>query len=124
MITVFFSVMHNISKHVLESEYYYHLAVKNRGSISIFFSPFESRELKSVQDELDFAEEFRNDFINTIQRFNEDDLINNNMDRSDFGFNRNLGDMLLRIAYHELVHTGQILDYLRIAGIRRLNIWD
>lgn len=28
-------------RHVLESEYYYHLAIKNRGSLKEFDSPFE-----------------------------------------------------------------------------------
>ncbi|TQR20721.1 DinB family protein [Psychrobacillus vulpis] len=111
-------------RHVLESEYYYHLAVNNRGSISNFVSPFESRELLSVQDELHFAQQFRNSFMSTIQSFNEEDLKNIRIDRSDVGYVRDLGDMLLRIAYHEAVHTGQILDYLRTAGVDRPNIWD
>lgn len=40
------------------------------------------------------------------------------------GYIRDLGDMLLRIAYHESVHTGQLLDYLRTAGVPRINVWD
>lgn len=28
-------------RHVLESEYYYHLAIKNKGSLKEFDSPFE-----------------------------------------------------------------------------------
>lgn len=35
-----------------------------------------------------------------------------------------LGDYLNRIAYHESVHTGQILSYLRTIGIDRPQIWD
>jgi uncharacterized damage-inducible protein DinB len=35
-----------------------------------------------------------------------------------------LGDYLNRIAYHESVHTGQLLDYLRTIGIERPQIWD
>jgi hypothetical protein len=30
----------------------------------------------------------------------------------------------LRMAYHEAVHTGQLLAYLRAMGIPRPNIWD
>ncbi|MEZ5028674.1 MAG: hypothetical protein R2765_07795 [Ferruginibacter sp.] len=37
---------------------------------------------------------------------------------------RKLGDYLLRIAYHEAVHTGQLLDYLRTLNSPRANIWD
>ncbi|MBJ8050318.1 DinB family protein, partial [Bacillus cereus group sp. N18] len=32
--------------------------------------------------------------------------------------------MLMRIAYHEGVHTGQMLDYMRTMKIERPNIWD
>jgi hypothetical protein len=32
--------------------------------------------------------------------------------------------MLLRIAYYESVHTGQLLDYLSTAGIPRISVWD
>ncbi len=46
------------------------------------------------------------------------------IDRSESGYVRSLGDMLLRIAYHEAVHTGQLLDYLRTADIERVRVWD
>ena len=35
-------------RHVLESEHYYHLAIKNRASLSEFDSPFADRPFKSV----------------------------------------------------------------------------
>ncbi len=111
-------------RHVLESEHYYHLAIKNRGSLSVFDSPFENRSFTSVNEELYFAEPFRNQFLDTIKSFTEEDLKNIKIDRSELGYIRDLGDMLLRIAYHESVHTGQLLDYLRTAGIPRIRVWD
>ncbi|MGD6847256.1 DinB family protein [Rossellomorea aquimaris] len=111
-------------RHVLESEHYYHLAIKNRGSLSNFDSPFEIRPFTSVNAELDFAEPYRKQFLDTIKSFSEEDLKNIKIDRSDSGYIRDLGDMLLRVAYHESVHTGQLLDYLRSAGIPRIRIWD
>lgn len=42
-------------RHVLESVYYYS-AVLYRGSIANFISPFESRKLICVQEELQFAQ--------------------------------------------------------------------
>jgi len=59
-----------------------------------------------------------------IKSLNEADLTNIKIDRSDVGYIRELGDMLLRIAYHESVHTGQLLDYLRTAEVDRPLIWD
>jgi uncharacterized damage-inducible protein DinB len=111
-------------RHVLESEHCYHLAIKNRASLSEFDSPFADRPFKSVNTELEFAEPYRNQFMDTIKSFSEEDLINIKIDRSESGYIRELGDMLLRVAYHESVHTGQLLDYLRTADIPRIRIWD
>jgi uncharacterized damage-inducible protein DinB len=111
-------------RHVLESEHYYHLAIRNRGSLTVYNSPYENRPFISVQNELDFAEAHRREFIDTIKSFSEEDLENIKIDRSESGYIRDLGDMLLRVAYHESVHTGQILDYLRTAGVPRTRIWD
>ncbi|WP_299094890.1 DinB family protein [uncultured Metabacillus sp.] len=112
-------------RHVLESEHYYHLAINNRGSLNEFISPFENQPLIAVKNELAFAEPFRKEFLKTIREFNEEDLSEIKIDRSsDAGYIRSLGDMLLRIAYHESIHTGQLLDYLRSAGVPRAKIWD
>lgn len=111
-------------RHVLESEHYYDLAIRNRGSLSVFDSPFENLPFTSVNAELEFAEPYRKQFIDTIKSFSEDDLENIKIDRSESGYIRDLGDMLLRVAYHESVHTGQLLDYLRTAGVPRIRIWD
>ena len=111
-------------RHVLESEYYYHLAIQNRGSLTAFDSPFEKQPFSTVNEELKFAEPFRNQFLEAIKQFSEEDLTRITIDRSDSGYIRSLGDMLLRVAYHESVHTGQLLDYLRSAGIPRVRVWD
>ncbi|MEX3625926.1 DinB family protein, partial [Viridibacillus arvi] len=78
----------------------------------------------TVNAELKFAEPFRNQFLETIKSFSEEDLSNIKIDRSDSGYIRSLGDMLLRVAYHESVHTGQLLDYLRTASVPRVRVWD
>lgn len=111
-------------RHVLESEYYYHLAIQNRGSLEVFDSPFEQQPFTTVNTELNFAEPYRNQFLESIKSFSEIDLINIKIDRSESGYIRSLGDMLLRIAYHESVHTGQLLDYLRKANVPRIRVWD
>ena len=111
-------------RHVLDSEHYYHLAIKNKGDITSYNSPFDSEPLQSVEKELALATRFREEFLNTIKSFNEEDLSTIMIDRSKAGYVRGLGDMLMRIAYHESIHTGQLLDYFRTAGIPRPNIWD
>ncbi|MBM7644588.1 putative damage-inducible protein DinB [Scopulibacillus daqui] len=111
-------------RHVLESEYYYCLAIENRGSLQEFHSPFENRPYISVKDELSFAESYRRQFLNRVSSFSNEDLSDIKIDRSDQGYIRSLGDMLMRIAYHEAVHTGQLLDYLRTMKADRPHIWD
>ncbi|MEW4327359.1 DinB family protein [Rossellomorea marisflavi] len=111
-------------RHVLESEHYYHLAIQNKGSLETFDSPFESRPYTNVEDELAFAEGYHEAFLETIRSYTEEDLKQISIDRSESGYVRDLGDMLLRIPYHESVHTGQLLDYLRTAGVNRVRIWD
>lgn len=111
-------------RHILESEHYYHLAIQNHGSLEVFNSPFVKQPFFTVNAELEFAEPFRNHFLETIKSFSEEDLTNIKIDRSNSGYIRSLGDMLLRVAYHESVHTGQLLDYLRTAKVPRMRIWD
>jgi uncharacterized damage-inducible protein DinB len=111
-------------RHVLESEHYYHLAILNRGSLQDYESPYEKRPFTNVEDELEFAQEYRKKFLETVKSFKPNDLENIKIDRSDVGYVRTLGDFLLRIAYHESVHAGQILGYLRTAGVARPDVWD
>lgn len=111
-------------RHVLESEHYYHQAIKNKGSLATYESPFEKRPFTTVEAELLWAEPYRLEFMETVQSFANEDLTRIQIDRSDVGYIRDLGDMLLRIAYHESVHTGQLLDYLRTAKVTIPKIWD
>jgi len=111
-------------RHVLESEYIYLQILQNRKSISNPENPYELIEFTNVQDDLDRAIPLRHEFINYIKSIEVSELENVKIDRSDVGYIRTLGDMLLRVAYHESVHTGQLLDYMRTMNIERPNIWD
>jgi uncharacterized damage-inducible protein DinB len=113
-------------RHILEAEFYYHHILIGRGSAAItnVTNPFETRSFTTVENELAFAETYRDEFITYIKTISLNDLENIKIDRSDVGYVRTLEDMLLRIAYHESVHTGQLLDYMRTMGIDRPIIWD
>ena len=63
-------------------------------------------------------------FLDMIRELTEDDLENVKIERREVGQSKKLGDYLNRIAYHESVHTGQMLSYLRTLEIERPNIWD
>lgn len=111
-------------RHVLDSEHYYHLALVQGGSLASYDSPYDSREFTTVGEELAAAAPYREQFLATVKAYSPEDLTNIQIDRSDVGYVRSLGDMLMRIAYHEAVHTGQLLDYMRTAGIPRPRVWD
>ncbi|MFC0212265.1 DinB family protein [Paenibacillus chartarius] len=116
--------MKEMIRHVLDSEYYYHLALLKEGSLDTYDSPYEKRPFTTLKEEIEFSQTYRNAFIETVKSYGHEDLSQIKIDRSDVGYTRTLGDMLMRIAYHEAVHTGQLLDYLRTAGLNRPKVWD
>jgi uncharacterized damage-inducible protein DinB len=59
-----------------------------------------------------------------ISKLNEFDLENVRIERKEVGQSKKLGGYLNRIAYHESVHTGQMLSCLRTFGIERPQIGD
>ncbi|WP_018934443.1 DinB family protein [Gracilibacillus lacisalsi] len=113
-------------RHILEGEFLYHQILKGKGSgaLTNLSNPFDTKQFTTVEDELAYAQPYREQFISYIKTINPSDFENIEIDRSDVGYVRTLGDMLLRIAYHESVHTGQLLDYMRTMDIDRPQIWD
>jgi uncharacterized damage-inducible protein DinB len=111
-------------RHVLEGEHFFHIIVNNRGNLGDYISPWENLPYKTLQAELDFAIPFREKFLNTVKSFSAEELVTIEIIRSEVGQRRKLGDYLQRIAYHEAVHTGQMLSYCRAMGIEVPKVWD
>ncbi|HJP58957.1 MAG TPA: DinB family protein [Gemmatimonadaceae bacterium] len=111
-------------RHVLEGEYLYMLMAKERRSVGEDRSPFVGRPFISIDDELSFAASYRREFERMVTGLSAEDLEMIEIDRSDVGYKRKLGDFLLRAIYHEAVHCGQLLGYLRAMGISRPKVWD
>ncbi|GMN11274.1 DinB family protein [Croceitalea sp. MTPC9] len=111
-------------RHVLEGEHLFHKIIQNRGNLGNYNSPWENLEYSDLKNELEFCEKYRTDFMEMIQGLKKKDLENIRIERKEVGQSKSLGDYLNRIAYHESVHTGQMLDYLRTARIERPKIWD
>src|SRR5690625_2153515 len=90
-------------RHVLEGEYLYHqILVKHVSETAIdSHNPYELKVFTTINEELEFAQPYRDKFLKFIKALNSNDLSNIKIDRSDVGYIRGLGDMLLRIAYHE-----------------------
>jgi len=111
-------------RHVLESEYIYQKIIIGRGDKGDLRTPWEQRQYLSIADEIRFAGPYREDYFEMIRSFSETDLNEIEIVRPALGQRRKLGDYLMRIAYHEAVHAGNIQSYLRALNLERPNIWD
>jgi uncharacterized damage-inducible protein DinB len=110
-------------RHVLEADYLYAQMLRERRSYT-GTSPFADRRFSDVDAALSFANPYRESLLETVRQLSDDNLNAISIDRSDVGYIRKAGDFILRIAYHEAVHAGQMLQYLRMAGVQRPSIWD
>ncbi|WP_428742175.1 DinB family protein [Tenacibaculum sp.] len=118
-----FSIIEMI-RHTLEGEHLFHTIIKNRGDLGDYVSPWKNLAYSDLKNELNFAEKYRNSFMDMIKTLDETDLESIRIERKEVGQSKKLGDYLNRIAYHESVHTGQLLGYLRTLGVKRAQIWD
>ncbi|MDX8553509.1 DinB family protein [Tenacibaculum sp. 1B UA] len=111
-------------RHTLEGEHLFHAIIKNRGDLSNYKSPWVDLAYSNLKNELSFAEQYHNSFMEMIKTFNEADLENIRIERKEVGQSKTLGDYLNRMVYHEAVHTGQMLGYLRTLSVKCPQIWD
>ena len=110
-------------RHVLEADYGWNIIINN-GSMKNYKTPWKNRPFISVNDELDFAEPYRKIFLESVKQFSDQELSEIEIVHPGNGSKKNLGKYLLRIGYHESVHAGQFLSYLRAMKIDRPEIWD
>jgi uncharacterized damage-inducible protein DinB len=111
-------------RHVLEGEWLYMQMLRSGGSLASEDSPFNPRPYTDVAAEIAFAEPYRKEFLELVGSYTAEELTSRRVDRADKGYVRAVGDFILRIAYHESVHAGQLLGYLRSMDVPRPNIWD
>ncbi|QQZ07716.1 DinB family protein [Heyndrickxia vini] len=112
-------------RHVWTGSFYYHLMLQNNGSIKEEApAPFDQEPITSIEKEIELSSPYFDDFISYVTSLSAEELTTRLIDRGDVGYQRYLGDMLLRIAYHDAVHAGQFLQYLRMIGLERPLIWD
>lgn len=111
-------------RHVLESEHLFHKIIDNRGNLGDYISPWTDLKYIDLEFELEMAEKYRNSFLQMIYGLAESDLENIKIERTEVGQSKKLGDYLNRIAFHESVHIGQMLGYLRTLRMECSVIWD
>lgn len=111
-------------RHILESEHYFHIIINRRGNLGDYHSPWQDKVYIDVDNEVSFAVPYRAEFLKTVSSFSLEELETIEIIRTEINQRRKLGDYLQRIAYHEAVHTGQLLAYFRSMGVERPLIWD
>ncbi len=110
-------------RHVLEADYGWNIIINN-GSMENYKTPWENKPYLSVTDELEFAKPYRDAFLESVRQFSERELNETQIIHPGNGEKKFLRHYLLRIGYHEAVHAGQFLSYLRAMEITRPEIWD
>ncbi|MGC5326029.1 DinB family protein [Brevibacillus sp. SYSU BS000544] len=112
-------------RHVWTGSYDYLIIVQNNGSIDKKEpQPYQDEPIVSADKEISMSETYFQNLISYVEALTEEELSTRLIDRSYVGYQRYLGDMLMRIAYHDSVHTGQFLQYMRMVGLERPLIWD
>ncbi|MCF2876049.1 MULTISPECIES: DinB family protein [unclassified Tenacibaculum] len=111
-------------RHVLEGEHLFHTIIKNRGNLGDYKSPWKDLAFIDVDHELQFAESYKTELYTMIEQLSENDLKDIVIHRQEVNQVKELGDYLNRMVYHEAVHTGQLLSYLRTLRIKRPQVWD
>ena len=110
-------------RHVLEADYGWNRII-NQGDMTNYKTPWENRPFISVTDELAFAKPYRHTFLERVRQFSDKELNTTQIIHPGNDEKKTLSTYLLRIGYHESVHAGQFLSYLRAMKIHRPDIWD
>ncbi|NHE58586.1 DinB family protein [Cyclobacterium plantarum] len=110
-------------RHILEADYGWNRIIRNESMIN-YQTPWKNRPFISLADELEFADPHRKAFLKTVAQFSDAELTETEIIHPGNGEKKILGAYLLRIGYHESVHAGQFLSYLRTMKIRCPEIWD
>lgn len=113
----------DVVRHVLGADHGWNMIIKHM-DMSDYRSPWEGKAYTTVSEDVAYATQFRDKLIDTINGFSGSDIATIEILHPGNDKKRNLGDYLMRIGYHESVHAGQFLSYLRSMGVDRPNIWD
>jgi len=112
-------------RHVLQHDYDWHLILtEQRLPTDEEQAAMRDVPYTRIQDEIERNESHHVRFLSYVE----------SLDVRDFGtvrirwphrpIERKLGDVLERKSYHDAVHTGQLLQYMRMLRIGRPEIWD
>ena len=102
-------------RHVLEQEYLLFKAITNQGKLDRKNSPWNGKPYNSIADELEFAQPYREAFIAMISTLSNTELMEMKIDGVS---PKSLTAHLNLMAYHESIHTGEMIHNLTILGLK------
>lgn len=112
-------------RHVLLHDYSWMFILKeNRIPTDEELADLENAPYITIEKEIENYGIYQKEFLEYISTLNTEELETRIISWPHRPIKRTLGDTLERKSYHDAVHTGQLLQYLRMLQIDRPDIWD
>lgn len=112
-------------RHVLEHDYYWHMILTERRlPTEEETASLQDRPYTSIQDEVERSEAHHFRFLSYVESLDVRTFETLLIRWPHRPIERYLGDALERKSYHDAVHTGQLLQYMRMLQLSRPDIWD
>ncbi|MEO0527741.1 MAG: DinB family protein [Bacteroidota bacterium] len=106
-------------RHVLEQEYLLFKSIKTQGRVNRSLSPWNGKKYGTVADELNFAAVYRSEFIQMVSRLENVDFQSVYVGKpKDNLSKKSLALHLNQMAYHESIHTGELIQNLTTLGLK------
>ncbi|SFS64916.1 DinB superfamily protein [Marininema halotolerans] len=108
-------------RHVWVGDYEY-LHILKTGGLDPEEDIYQNVPITSVEQEIEYSHPHRQQLLDWIRNLPPEQLIEKSVARPAKGYQRPLGDMLMRIAYHDSVHIGYFKQYLRMVQLEQPNM--
>jgi uncharacterized damage-inducible protein DinB len=108
-------------RHIYECDDWFRQIILHNLKAEDFTPDWDSREYISVADEIAFGTPYRDELYKLIETYSDEDLSNIQVVRPKW--TKSLGEFLLRVAFHENYHAGQLQWFLRMLNVPRANVW-
>lgn len=112
-------------RHVLIHDYLWTILLKeNRLPAEEEYGDLLKAPYDSLANEIEKFAVYQKNFLEYVSSLNIKELETRIISWPHRPIKRSLGDTLERKSYHDAVHTGQLLQYLRMLQLDRPDIWD
>lgn len=112
-------------RHVLLHDFsWFTILSENRLPSKEETTPLWDNPYTNLEDELTRSAPYHQQFLEYVQSLDPNLLDTTMISWPHKPIARTLGDTLERKSYHDAVHTGQLLQYMRMLNLDRPDIWD